>query len=151
MAVRSEVPLSDPKCRVPWRRDPRMGSYHNVVERAEASVSRDGTVLSAAAQLASRALGDPNVLEEAGAADVFGIEIGRRVRAIMMSEDQDVDVGQTMQQLGVDSLMAVELRRWWKLTFSVEMSTLEIMSGGTLHDLGIATVEKMRSLVSEQA
>ncbi|KAK4675952.1 Type I Iterative PKS [Podospora pseudoanserina] len=151
MAVRSEVPLSDPKCRAPWRRDPLMGSHHNIVSEAEAGVSKIGTSLTAAEELAFRARGNLTVLEEAGAADVFGLEIGRRVRAIMMSDDQDVDVGQTLQQLGVDSLMAVELRRWWKLTFGVEVTTLEIMGGGTLHDLGTATIKKMRRLMDEQA
>lgn len=126
-----------------------MGSHHNIVSEAEAGVPKIGTSLTAAEELAFRAPGNLTVLEEAGAADVFGLEIGRRVRAIMMSDDQDVDVGQTLQQLGVDSPMAVELRRWWKLTFGVEVTTLEIMGGGTLHDLGTATIKKMRRLVDE--
>lgn len=149
MAIHSEVPLSDPQCRVSWRRDARLGSHHNL--RAEgSSESQHLSTLGAAADLLSRARVDPRVLSEPATVDIVAVEIGRRVRTIMMMQNpDDVDVGQTLQQVGVDSLMAVELRRWWKLTFGVNMTTLEIMSGGTLSDLGSATVEKIKVILGE--
>ena len=149
MAIHSEVPLSDPQCRVSWRRDARLGSHHNMLAE-DSGVSQHHSTLSAAADLLSRARVDPRVLGQPDTVGIVAVEIGRRVRTIMMQSPEDVDVGQTLQQVGVDSLMAVELRRWWKLAFGVNMTTLEIMGGGTLSDLGTATVEKIKGMLGRE-
>ena len=41
-----------------------------------------------------------------------------------------------MSDLGLDSLVAVELRGWWKLTFGFEISTLDMLGLGTLEAMG---------------
>jgi len=144
MGIRSEVPLSDPQCRISWRRDPRLGAHHNILGEVTA-VAESG---STAAELLSRAKVNPTMLDEPETVGVLAVEIGRRIRAILMQDGDQVDIGLTLQQAGVDSLMAVELRRWWKLAFGVEMTTLELMGGGTLTDLGVTTVEKIKETLN---
>ncbi|KAK3989943.1 putative polyketide synthase [Cladorrhinum sp. PSN332] len=144
MGIHSEVPFSDPSCRALWRRDPRLGSLHNI--QSEANKGAQGaTEISPATDLISRARLDPNILQSRDSARTFGVEIGRRVRAMMVVADQDsdIDVGLTLKQMGVDSLIAVELRQWWKLSFGIDMTTLEIMGGGNLQDLGAITAGKL--------
>jgi NAD(P)-dependent dehydrogenase (short-subunit alcohol dehydrogenase family) len=151
MAIYSEVPLSDPQCRVSWRRDARLGSHHNLLAENSSASQHLFSTLGAAADLVSRARVDPRVLGQPATVGIVATEIGRRVQTLMMQgTEEDVDVTQTLQQVGVDSLMAVELRRWWKLVFGVNMTTLEIMSGGTLSDLGSATLEKMKVLLGSE-
>lgn len=40
--------------------------------------------------------------------------------------------------------MAIELRRWWKQTFGVDISVLEIMNSGTISDMGDIAAEGLR-------
>jgi len=101
--------------------------------------------VGAAAELLTRVRADPSALDDPETA-----EIGRRVRIIMMQEPDGVDVGQTLQQMGVDSLMTVKFRRWWKLSFSVGMTTLEMMGGGTLRDLGAVLASKIKDMLKDE-
>lgn len=50
----------------------------------------------------------------------------------MLKSDEEVDIALSLAQLGLDSLMAVELRRWWKQALGVQISQLEIMATGSL-------------------
>jgi len=43
---------------------------------------------------------------------------------------------QKASDMGLDSLVAVEMRSWWKLNFGFEISTIEMLSVGTLQALG---------------
>ncbi|KAK4231078.1 putative polyketide synthase [Podospora fimiseda] len=144
MGIDSETPFSDPSCRAVWRRDPRLGSLHNIGYEAKTG-AQGAKETSPASDLLSRARLEPNILESKEASKVFGVEIGRRVRTMMMMSNQDseINLGLTLKQMGVDSLIAVELRQWWKLVFGIEMTTLEIMGGGSLEDLGGITAGKV--------
>lgn len=46
--------------------------------------------------------------------------------------------------MGLDSLVAVVLGGWWKLTFGFEISTLEVLSMGTLEALGKRTADGLK-------
>lgn len=47
--------------------------------------------------------------------------------------------------MGLDSLMAIELRRWWRIALGLDVSVLEIMGAGTLEELGKIAAEKLVS------
>ena len=53
-----------------------------------------------------------------------------------MKPEEDIDIGMTLTQIGMDSFMAIELRRWWKQASGLGISVLEIMPSGTLEGLG---------------
>jgi Phosphopantetheine attachment site len=44
----------------------------------------------------------------------------------------------------MDSLMAIELRRWWKQAFGFDISVLEIMGFGTPEELGKVAGEGLK-------
>lgn len=134
MGLRSEVHLEDPNCQASWRRDRRMGMYHNVPREAvgESSAMNSNTLKV----FMSRAADDPAMLEEKESTDYLADEIGRRIFRFMMKPEEDMDVGMNLSGIGMDSLMAIELRRWWKQAFGLDISVLEIMGSGTLASLG---------------
>ncbi len=134
MGLRSEVHLEDANCQASWRRDRRMGMYHNVPREAvgESSAMNSNTLKV----FMSRAADDPAVLEEQESTDYLADEIGRRIFRFMMKAEEDMDIGMSLTGIGMDSLMAIELRRWWKQAFGLDISVLEIMGSGTLASLG---------------
>lgn len=137
MGLRSEMGLSDARNPTNWRRDRRMGSYHNARKTsrpAPASESKLQAFLASAAQ-------NPAVLRsEEGAVFIAG-EIGRTVQSIMLREG-GVDVGESLAALGVDSLVATEVGRWVWRVFGVRVSVLEVL-GGSLLEFGRAVGEGM--------
>ncbi|KAF1937576.1 putative hybrid NRPS/PKS enzyme [Clathrospora elynae] len=54
--------------------------------------------------------------------------------ALQMSPDADA-VGQTADALGIDSLVAVDLRSWFMKELSVDMPVLKIISGATVGEI----------------
>ena len=63
---------------------------------------------------------------------------------LVLRDAGDVDVGMTLGAVGVDSLMAIELRRWWKRAFGLEISVLEIMGLGTIRELSKVAAQRLK-------
>ena len=143
MGLRSELHLDDPHNRTNWRRDRRMAIYHNV--RNNDLGQNPSTTSNALNDFLSRAADDPDILGEKASSEFFAHEIGRKVLDFMLKPDEDIDITLNLIQIGLDSLMAIELRRWWKQAFRLEISVLEIMASGTLEALGAAAAEGVRT------
>lgn len=141
MGLRSEVHLEDPNCQTSWRRDRRMGMYHNVRDSASGDSSANSNALKS---FLSRASGDPDMLSAVSSIEYLALEIGRKIFKFMMKPEEEVEISMSLTQIGMDSLMAIELRRWWKQAFGLDMSVLEIMSSGTLTELGRVAAEGLR-------
>ncbi|TVY75062.1 Highly reducing polyketide synthase gloL [Fusarium oxysporum f. sp. cubense] len=140
MGLRSEGDLNDSSTRTNWRRDRRMGFYHNYNNRwpgRKDSSSRLNKFIADATI-------DPRLLDEASGISLIAQEIGKKVFALMLKDEDDLDINLTLHQVGLDSLMAIELRRWWKLTFSLEISVLELMASGTLDMLAAVAAKGLK-------
>lgn len=155
MGLRSEGDLADADTRTNWRRDRRMGFYHNL--RADGGAGTGGgggggrsAASEALAKFLAQAAARPALLGEAAGADLLAREIGAKVLGLMLKEDDgDVDTALTLQQLGLDSLMAIELRRWWKAAFGLDISVLEIMARGSLRALGEAAAAGLKAKLEQ--
>ena len=134
MGLRSETHLEDRDCQASWRRDRRMGMYHNVPKEIVGDASAINS--NALKVFLSRAADDPDILTDKESTDYLADEIGRRVFRFMMKPEEDMEIGISLSGIGMDSLMAIELRRWWKQAFGLDISVLEIMGSGTLEELG---------------
>ncbi|KAI1771148.1 hypothetical protein F4818DRAFT_445482 [Hypoxylon cercidicola] len=66
-------------------------------------------------------------------ATVLALEIGRRVLGLLGQQpaDDELKTGLGLAEMGMDSLVGVEVRRWWKLSFGFEASLLEMLGMGT--------------------
>jgi hypothetical protein len=54
--------------------------------------------------------------------------------------------------MGADSLVAIEIKNWWKQTFGVEVSALELADpSNTMEALGMLAVNRLREKYSSQA
>jgi acyl carrier protein len=53
----------------------------------------------------------------------------------MLKPGEDLDTSLSLTQIGLDSLMATELRRWLRQLLGLQISVLEIMASGPLFQL----------------
>lgn len=145
MGLRSEQDLNHPDTRTNWRRDRRMGFYHNSKETKESNQGGSNefqTFLATARE-------DPEILNEARNVEYLSKEIGRRVFSFMLRDEADLNISLTLKQIGLDSLMAIELRRWWKQAMGLEISVLEIMATGSIEALGAVAARSLKAKLSQ--
>lgn len=148
MGLRSEQDLDDPNTRTMWRRDRRMGLYHNVRIENAAKTSESDALQEFLAQVTRE--GGKKLLKEEKSLNFLAHEIGGKIYDFLLRPDEEVDVSLTLAQMGLDSLMAIELRRWFKGAFGLTISVLEIVGSGTLIQLaGLVTDKLVEKLESE--
>ena len=60
-------------------------------------------------------------------------EIGKKLFALVLRSEEEIQTSVSLAGLGMDSLVAIEMRSWWKSTFGFNISMLGL--------LGMANVE----------
>jgi hypothetical protein len=122
-----------------WGRDARLAIYHNsndVVEYTVASGSSSNAKLTA---LVQDALTRPEILTQQSTFETLADYIARQLLSILMrsvGDDAVIDLSQSPSDAGLDSLVAVEVRVWWKKMFRFEINTLDMLASPTFLSLG---------------
>lgn len=63
-------------------------------------------------------------------------EIGKKVFSFLLKPEEDLLTSCSLSEMGMDFLVAIEVRLWWKSVFGFDISVPELMAIGTLDDLG---------------
>ncbi|KAL2760152.1 hypothetical protein ACRALDRAFT_1046570 [Sodiomyces alcalophilus JCM 7366] len=129
----SDKSLSHPDSRLHWKKDVRMAIWHNIsdgdVDAAGAGGDDFKTYLATAKS-------DPEILGKPETANHIALEIGKQLMRLLLRPDDDLDITLPVQQLGLDSLVGIELRNWWRQTFAFDISVIQLLGYGTLEELG---------------
>ena len=132
LGLGSAVPLNSPANRAIWRQDRRMAVYHNTAygngDAAASNTSLKSYIASAKA--------DISILKTADAGAFFADEIGKKLFSLLLKPEEDLNTSLSLIDLGMDSLVAIELRAWWKQALGFDISILEMRGMGTLEALG---------------
>ncbi|KAK8127322.1 polyketide synthase PksB [Apiospora sp. TS-2023a] len=79
--------------------------------------------------------------------DAFLLHLKRLLR---IAEEQELTDAETLVELGVDSLVAVDIRSWFLKEVEAHVPTLKILGGGTIASLVSASLEKALAMPSER-
>ncbi len=133
----SRTALDDPDNRAEWRRDARMAAYYNFGGGSGSGPVSDADGTNAVLKaLLERARADPAVLRDDKTAQTLAVQMGRKLFSLLLKPDDDLRISCSLPDLGMDSLVAIEMRSWWRTVFGFDISVLEMMSVGSLEALG---------------
>lgn len=63
------------------------------------------------------------------------MEIGTKVNEFLLRPDAPVDPDLKLSEMGLDSLTATELRRWFGQVFGLQVSVLEMIGAASLKEV----------------
>ncbi|KAL4744332.1 hypothetical protein BDW72DRAFT_212821 [Aspergillus terricola var. indicus] len=147
LGLSTEIPLSSSESRAFWRKDVRMAAYHNSSKAgASASCSNSDNLKS----FLARAKKDTSILSTEESANFLAQEIGNKLFVFLLKSPENLDTSVSLAQLGMDSLVGVEMRGWWRQTFGFDISVLELLGMGNLDGLGRHAAEGVMKLLAEE-
>ena len=141
IGVKSTKPLSDPHNRAVFKRDVRMAAAHLKDADAEASGGNEDIGM-----FMKQVHGDPSMLAIPANLEFLTEAIGNEVYNLMSRPVEELDTAMSLSALGVDSLVAIEIRNWWKHTLGVNTSVLEIMGSSSIANLGQLAADGVKKL-----
>lgn len=148
---RSLTSLSDPANRVPWKEDRRMGYYFSLDNRQKAIV-RTSSDQGALSVFLKSATADPSILTSSEASKFVARQIAVQLFHLLLKPveaEDEIDVAMSLQDAGLDSLVTVKMRGWWKGAFGFEVSVLEMLGMGSLLALGERAAREVKELMGE--
>lgn len=133
------VSLSDPNIRRLGTKDRRMAAYHTFTSLD--AVANAGSDSDGLQSFLARAKADTSALKGDDAVNLLAREIGKKLFDFLLKSDEDLNTTTPLAQLGMDSLVGVEMRSWWRQAFGFDISLLELLSMGDLDGLGRLAAE----------
>ncbi|KAL8881851.1 MAG: hypothetical protein Q9198_001030, partial [Flavoplaca austrocitrina] len=118
------VPLNSPDSYTNLRADVRMAVYHNSKRQSAKSAAPEDALRT----LLTTAKKDPSVLESSESVTTLALDIGKKLCSLLLLPDDNLSPSMKTGEMGLDSMVAVEMCAWWKLTLGLQMSMLEMVS-----------------------
>lgn len=131
------VPIAGPSNRVVWKKDARAAVYHNMHRVAETSAKaalEQNSIAGLLAAVADR----PQVLEQEGTTAIIAKAVAQALASFLIKDEDTIHVEHSPEAVGVDSLVAMELRNWIRQQFGVEVGVMAIVQSPSLLGLGAA-------------
>jgi hypothetical protein len=133
IGMRSTQPLSAATNRHPMKSDARVARYHNSEHHDDVAVAGGNQELKQ--YLAGLSL-DPSLLDTSEAAAFIAGEIGKALFGFLMRDFSLAALEQSPKDMGVDSLVSIELRNWFKQNLGIDVTVLEILDAPSVLTLG---------------
>lgn len=152
--LRSTIPLDSPTNLVPWRRDRRMALYHNLSTQSSSSSTNGSGSADELSVLLASIDNDITLLDEESSTVALATIIGRKVADFTLrssSDGDEISIDMDVASSGLDSLTAIELRRWWRRCLGFDISVLEINAAGSLRQLGRIAAEGLKAKLQENS
>lgn len=150
LGLRSSLPIRSLDRRHPWIRDRRMALYHNSHHASKSNVTPQSQ--QANHDVSQRLLdtmqkihADPEKeLSDPLTVQILAEEIAKKAFKMLLRADEEIDVKATLIAVGLDSLMAMQLRQWWRASFKIEVNVLQVANAKTFEGLGLLAVSELK-------
>jgi hypothetical protein len=143
-ALHPTIPsTSSSSATAPWSHDPRFSLYTNLSSSSPTSSTTSSTDTALTSFISSIA-SDPSQLYTEHAPAFISAAIAAKISTFLLKDGDDeasIDVSLSLANVGVDSLVAIELRNWWRRALGLDISVLEILDGGSITRLAEVAVE----------
>lgn len=136
----TDTPIQDPESSMMWKRDRRMAIFRNIQKVSSTETASTASHLKQFLQAVSK---EPSKLDQKASADFIAKELGNCISNFLGSDE--VDITLPVAAAGVDSLVAIEIRNWWKTNLATDISVLELLSGGTIEQLGATAAQRLKA------
>lgn len=143
IGFRMNLPITSPNNQSTWKLDPRMALYRNLDVNDTRNNNTQSTGSTAGDEVKTFLLAaerDPSMLQLASSAEQVAKVVGITVLGFMMKPAEEFDVLSSPLSIGMDSLVATELRNWCRQRFAVDISILEIMGSASFLNIGIHVI-----------
>ncbi|KAI1873220.1 uncharacterized protein JN550_003473 [Neoarthrinium moseri] len=126
------------------QRDVRMAAFLNTRRRPTTDTANNNS--GHLHRFMVEAKSNPRIFVTPETTAMFAREIGKKLCALLLKPEDEPNIGLGLTELGLDSLVAVELRAWCKRVFAVDISVLEMLAMGTLEALGKRIAEQLADM-----
>ena len=153
LGIRATKPMTDPSNRVLWKHDRRVDIYRNIEAAQLASSTNNTSTASGPADelsifmTALRTSASPlALLDDPATLTLITHQLATFIYESMMrsTNEGDMELGRSLMTLGVDSLVTIEVRNWIQRKFEVSVSTLEMLNGGSIENLGAVILTRVK-------
>ncbi|KAK0385887.1 hypothetical protein NLU13_7064 [Sarocladium strictum] len=169
VGFRSTEPIAAPGNRTMWKHDSRMALYRNLERASSAAAAAmndpgaDGKLVEGAAKdkdyqlkaLMATATEDTSILKQEASIALIARQLVATLCEFMMKEAEEQDLETWAQgplsALGMDSLVATELRNWCRQRFGLGLSVLEIMRAPSVRNLAASVAEGLAARFTASA
>ena len=143
LGVRSNLPLSAPNNRTIWKRDPRMSIYHNLESSSSAASTSSSS--ESLKQFLRDAAKNAALLDLPESVAYLAKETGTTLFGFMMRSEEELNLEAPLASLGVDSLVSIELRNWFRQKMGAEFTVLEVVNSNSIMHLGQQAADRLRA------
>ncbi|KAF1950142.1 fatty acid synthase S-acetyltransferase [Byssothecium circinans] len=147
LGLSSTTPLTAPANRAVWKRDRRMAIYHNTLASATAPTTSTADTSATLRTVIGAAKANPAKLKSHNATMLFATEIGKKLFQLLLKPEENLNTDMSLVDLGMDSLVGIEMRSWWRGVFGFDVSVLEMLGMGSLEALGKLAAEGLGRVV----
>jgi aryl carrier-like protein len=144
LGISPTIPLSSPDCSVRLRKDVRMAVYHNMGSDNTSGKTSDSN--DSLRRLLARGQSNVAIFRDPGTVALLAVEIGRKLFSMLLKTEEEPNITLGLTELGLDSMVAVEMRSWWKMVFGLNITVLDMMAMGTLEALGKRVAEELAAM-----
>lgn len=153
LAMRSTIPLSSPQNRNVWRRDARLSLYRTLEIEANRDGPATGDTTSGSdndenaeiRRLLTAVEADSSIVTQDAFVALLARLIGAAFFNFMMKPIEELDINVPFASIGIDSLVAIEVRNWLRQRLAIELSLLEIMRSESILALSKFGAKKLAS------
>ncbi|KAJ3464711.1 hypothetical protein MRS44_009497 [Fusarium solani] len=129
IGLNTTTPMSAASTRVPWKRDPRMSIYHNM-DSSSGDVSGEGSSKGSSLKVVLAA--EPS---EEKKTEIIARALAGTLGNFLIKDGSSFPLDKPLKMLGMDSLIAMEVRNWIRQNIGAETSTFTVLQSSSFMHL----------------